>query len=81
MLIRWNCPCIAKKVENGLPQDPSFTFNESETHGADSGSPFLCIGQMMTKRQSVGITAVSKELESSFTKGSAKKITKPVNHR
>ncbi len=68
-------PVCRQKVENGLPQNPSFTSNESETHGADSGSPFLCIGQMMTKRLSVRTTAVIKELVSSYTKVSAKKST------
>ncbi len=79
MLIRWNWPCVTKKGEKGPFQDPfkDFTYYRSENHGSVVGNvlwiPFLCIGHIMAKRQSVGTTAVVRELANSLDKGSAEK--------
>ncbi len=46
-----------------------------------SGSPVLCIGQIVSKRQSVGTNAYVMEfINDNFDKGSAKKVRKPAYH-
>ncbi len=75
-------PCHSDIGDRGtagcFPIEQPVTPQRLET---SSGSPFLCIGQMMAKRQLVGTTAVNGKLASSYDKGSAKKITKSVyNH-